>query len=101
MASSLSTFSKWRGLMTYVILVILIVVCIGLGYTSGVDRAFKNLERTNYVGDIIVAHDTDGSTYTSLSILHGKDKFMNDEDQKYILLGVKHVRPKGDLDDRS
>lgn len=82
--------------MTYVVLVVLMVVCMVVGYISGIDRAFKNLELTNYVGDVIVAHDTDGSTYTSLSILHGKDKFMTDEEQKYILLGVRHVYPKGD-----
>lgn len=87
--------------MIYVILVILFVVCIGLGYISGVDRAFKNLERTNYVGEVIVAHDTDGSTYTSLSILHEKDKFMSDTDEKCILLGVRHVYPKGEKDERT
>lgn len=85
--------------MTYLIVIIVIAVSIGLGYISGVDRAFKNLERTNYAGDIIVAHDTDGSTYTSLSILHGKDRFMNDIDEKYILLGVRHVYPKGEPDE--
>ena len=87
--------------MMYVIIVILIVICIGVGYISGVDRAFKNLEGSNYVGDIIVAHDTDGSTYTSLSILHGKDKFMNDENTKYVLLNVRHVYPKGEPNDRT
>lgn len=85
--------------MTYLIIVIVIMVSIGLGYISGVDQAFKKLEWTTYVGDIIVAHDNDGSTYTSLSISHGKDGFMNDKKQEYILLGVKHVYPKGDPDE--
>lgn len=87
--------------MTYLIVLVLVAVCFGLGYVSGVDKALKDLERANYVGDVIIAHDTDGSIYTSLSILHGKDKFMNDENQKYILLNTQHVYPKGEPDDRS
>lgn len=87
--------------MIYILIIVLAMVCYILGYISGVDRALKNMERTNYVGDIIIAHDTDGSKYTSLSILQGKDKFMSDEEHKYVMLGVRHVYPKGEPDDRT
>ena len=87
--------------MIYVIVIALAMVCYVLGYVSGVDRAFKKMERTSYVGEIIIGHDTDGSKYTSLSILHGKDKFMSNDEEKYVMLGVRHVYPKGEPNDQT
>lgn len=71
-----------------VILIVIMAICMILGYITGVNAAMKVLP---FVGTLNVAHDLDGEKYTSLVIDQKRSDFMNDTSTKYVIFTVKHL----------
>ena len=75
-------------MITIIILVVVMAICMILGYIVGVNAAMKVLP---FVGTLNIAHDSDGEKYTSLAIDKKRSDFMDDTSMKYVIFTVKHL----------
>lgn len=75
-------------MLKIIILIIIMAICMILGYITGVNAAMKVLP---FVGTLNVAHDLDGEKYTSLAIDRKRSDFMDDQSIKYVIFTVKHL----------